>query len=149
LRDLGVTKALYRQVLLDTGPLVAIFCENDQHHKLCTDTLKLVAPPFLTTWPVLTEAAWILRSERQALERLYAPRGLFTIVSHNDEDLLSFRTTLHRYRDISPQLADMSLLHVADSRGLTTVFTLDRRDFTVYRVKRRRLHLLPEEFSEK
>jgi predicted nucleic acid-binding protein len=146
---LDVTEAPYRQVLLDTGPLVAIFCENDQHHRLCTDTLKLVAPPFLTTWPVLTEAAWILRSERRALGLLYNPRGLFTIVSQNDEDLLSFRTTLHRFRDISPQLADISLLHVAEVHSLNTVFTLDQRDFTVYRVKRRRLHLLPDEFSEK
>jgi hypothetical protein len=84
-----------------------------------------------------------------ALERLYDPRGLYTIVFQSDEDLVKFRATLHRYQDISPQLADISLLHVAAARGITTVFTLDRRDFAVYRVNRRRLHLLPEEFSEK
>ena len=134
----------HRNVLLDTGPLVAIFCQADQHHSLCVETLREITPPLLTTWPVLTETAWILRKEPKALEHLYRPEGLFTLVHQEDEHLMKMYAILKRYRNLSPQLADMSLVQLAEERGMTTVFTLDRRDFTVYRVKRRRFHLLPE-----
>jgi uncharacterized protein len=141
-----VTKGLvlYRDVLLDTGPLVAIYCKADQRHEACAQVLKQITPPLLTTWPVLTEAAWILRNEPKALERLYNPRGLFTIVPQDDAALGAFGDAFQRYRKLGPQLADLSLLHVAETQGLSKVFTLDRRDFVVYRVKKRRLQLLPE-----
>lgn len=52
---------------------------------------------------------------------------------------------MNRYKSLSPQLADLSLVHLAQREGLETVFTLDRRDFSVYRRKGRAgFHLLPE-----
>ncbi len=48
-----------------------------------------------------------------------------------------------KYEDRKAQLADMCLLHLAEREGIDTVFTLDRRDLLVYRVKgNRRLKLL-------
>jgi predicted nucleic acid-binding protein len=38
-----------------------------------------------------------------------------------------------RYDDREPQLADASLVYLADHRETTTVFTLDQTDFSVYR----------------
>jgi predicted nucleic acid-binding protein len=134
----------HRNVLLDTGPLVAIFCEEDEHHQVCVEALRATVPPLLTTWPVLTEAAWMLRDEPMALRRLYAPQGLFTMVPQGDHELAECKAIFERYHSLSPQLADLSLVQLAESRGLSTVFTLDRRDFTVYRAKRKRLTLLPE-----
>lgn len=134
----------HQNVLLDTGPLVAIFCEEDEHHAVCVATLRAIVPPLLTTWPVLTEAAWLLRNEPVALRRLYAPHGLFTIVAQADKELAEFKVLYERYQDLGPQLADLSLVQLAESSGPSTVFTLDRRDFAVYRAKRKRLKLLPE-----
>jgi uncharacterized protein len=105
--------------------------------------LKQIVPPLLTTWPVITEAAWILRDEPLALERLLTPKGLFTIVSQEDEDLADLHAYAKKYRSLSPQLADLSILHLAQSVGSQTIFTLDRRDFSVYRVSGTRLRLLP------
>lgn len=131
-------------MLLDTGPLVAIFCEADEHHAVCVETLPAIAAPLLTTWPVITEAAWLLRDEPIALRRLYAPHGLFSIVPQSDAEFAEFKALFDRYRDLGPQIADLSLVQLAESRGFSTVFTLDRRDFAVYRAKRKRLKLLPE-----
>ena len=142
--DVSKRRALYRDVLLDTGPLVAILCEADQYHNLCAETLKWIVPPMLTTWPVLTEAAWILRDEPVALQRLYSSQGLFTIVQQGDAALLVMQAIAIRYQALRPQLADLSLLQLAIERELSTFFTVDRRDFTVYRVRGKRLRLLPE-----
>jgi predicted nucleic acid-binding protein len=37
------------------------------------------------------------------------------------------------YQHIQPQLADAALVYLADREGIDTIFTLDRRDFFVYR----------------
>ena len=47
--------------------------------------------------------------------------------------------------DIRPQLADAALVYLAEREGIDTIFTLDQRDFSVYRSGRRRpFRILPE-----
>jgi predicted nucleic acid-binding protein len=45
---------------------------------------------------------------------------------------------MKRYADIRPQLADAALVYLAEREGIDTIFTLDQRDFSVYRSGRRR-----------
>lgn len=59
-------------VLLDTSAIVAIFQPNERHHEACKRTLATIAAPLLTTWPVLTEAHYLLRRDRQAQVKLLA-----------------------------------------------------------------------------
>ena len=60
-------------------------------------------------------------------------------------DLAAIAAIMHRYRDAGLQLADAALVHLAEREGIRTVFTLDRRDFSIVRLKRNRaLKLLPE-----
>jgi predicted nucleic acid-binding protein len=52
---------------------------------------------------------------------------------------------LEKYASTRPQLADVSLLRLADRESIDTIFTLDRRDFSVYRSARNRpFRILPE-----
>lgn len=48
------------RVLLDTGPLVAYFCEKDQWHAWAVEQFKGFASPSFTCEPVLTEACFLL-----------------------------------------------------------------------------------------
>jgi predicted nucleic acid-binding protein len=129
-----------RRVLLDAGPLVALLSSSDSFHVRCVEVLKSIEPPLYTSWPVLTEAAWLLRSKPALVERLLASgnTGLFKILPLTEEDGLAISAILKRYRNLKPQLADASLVYLAQREGIDTVFTLDLRDFHVYRYSAKR-----------
>ena len=134
-------------VLVDTGPLVAIFSAQDARHGECVSQLSMIDRPMLTCWPVLTEAFWMLRDRPAAIQILlqcFGEDGLLRLAILDEADLPGIARILQTYASLRPQLADATLLHLAEREELRTIFTLDRRDFTVYRLSRNRpLHLIP------
>jgi len=132
--------------LVDTGPLVAIASARDQHHQICIEQLRLLRPPLLTCWPVITEAAWLLRHEVSAVESLVASfeTGFLRLLMLDDKAPSWLAEFLRRYRKMGAQIADGALAYLAEREGIDTVFTLDRRDFSVYRLRNgRSLRILP------
>jgi predicted nucleic acid-binding protein len=52
---------------------------------------------------------------------------------------------MERYEDIRPQLADAALVYLAERERIDTMFTLDHRDFSIYRTGRKRsFRIVPE-----
>jgi uncharacterized protein len=52
---------------------------------------------------------------------------------------------MKRYEDLRPQLADAALVHLAGREGIRTIFTLNQRDFSVYRSEgKRSFVIIPE-----
>ena len=101
----------WSRVLTDTGPLVAILDESDSHHERCTETLRLIQPPLLTCWPVLTEAAWLLRRERAAISKLLAgvEAGLLHILDVQGSELAAIDkldTAILSLRDVISNLVN-------------------------------------------
>ena len=125
------------RVLLDTGPTVAILREADEHHVRCVAQLRELQAPLLTCWPVLTEAAWLLRRHPVAITKLMAAfeTGVFELAPLDASDIASIAAILNKYRTLGVQLADAALLHLANRESIDAVFTLDRRDFEVFRLK--------------
>ena len=67
---------------------------------------------------------------------------LFTLASMPRSGWRGFYT---QYADQSPQLADASLVYVAETLRIDAVFTLDQRDFSIYRTSDGRvLRIVPE-----
>ena len=115
--------------------MVAIFSPSDEHRQVCTEQLRTIKGPLLTCWPVVTEAAWLLRTYPRALALLLSSfdAGLFELASLREPDLSGIAAILAHYRELKIQLADASLVHLANREGIGTIFTLDRRDFGVLR----------------
>ena len=135
------------EVLVDTGPLVAMLDASDSAHTVCIETLSLFRTPLVTTWPVLTEAAWLLRNRPDLVQRLIrsATAGFLRIEIQTDVDASAMAAIFDRYADQHFQLADVSLMHLADRKQIDTVFTLDRRDFGIFRTHQGKpLNLLPQ-----
>jgi uncharacterized protein len=135
------------RILIDTGPMVAIFSEEDDHHGRCGEALRALTTPFFTCWPVLTEAAWLLRKQPDTLAQLFASfhGGFLALLPLEADDLTAIAALMKRYESAGLQLADAALAHLADRENIRTVFTTDRRDFSIIRLKRNRtLRLIPD-----
>ncbi len=135
------------QILIDTGPIVAIFSPDDEHHERCDAALDTLSVPLMTCWPVITEAAYLLRKRPESMARMFEgfAGGFFSLLPLDAEDVASVAALMKRYESARLQLADAALAHLADRENIRTVFTLDRRDFSIIRLKRNRsLRLIPE-----
>jgi len=133
-------------VLVDAGPIVAILSEPDEHHEACVAQLTRLKGPLLTCWPVITEVAWLLREYPRAIAGLLSSFDgqPFKLAALDAADLTGIAAILTRYRDLGVQLADASLVHLANREGIETVFTLDRHDFAVLRLARgKKFRLIP------
>jgi predicted nucleic acid-binding protein len=62
-------------------------------------------------------------------------RGVLSILPLDAADAPRMRELMESYRDLPMDLADAALVRVAERMRLDRVFTLDRKDFTVYRPK--------------
>jgi uncharacterized protein len=71
--------------------------------------------------------------------------GLVELLPLTSLEARSIADVMKKYQDIRPQFADAALVYLADRDEIDTIFTLDRRDFCVYRSARRRpFRILPE-----
>ena len=135
-----------RRVLVDTGPLAAILSPADQYHEVCVEALRHLPAPLLSCWPVITEALWLLRAHPRAVQQLLGSigSGFLELLPIAGAEAKAIALLLKRYESIRPQLADASLVYLAGRENIQTIFTLDRRDFAVYRSARnRRFRVVP------
>jgi uncharacterized protein len=129
-----------KRVLVDTGPLVAIMSRSDERHKTCVEALRNLPGPLFSCWPVITEAAWLLRGRSGAVRQLLSSisEGFVELISIQTVEAAEIGDLMEKYKNIRPQLADASLVYLVERDGFDTIFTLDRRDFSVFNAGRKR-----------
>lgn len=126
-------------IIADAGPLVALVDARDPDHALCRQALVQITTPLLTTWPAFTEAMYLLgaggwRAQRAVWDRL--DDGGLAIAPDADVDRGRVRRLMEKYSDLPMDLADATLVALAETLGTRRIFTLDS-DFRVYRYKGR------------
>ena len=129
-------------ILVDTGPLVALFDPKDGQHERCAKALKNIREPISTTVPVLTEAFHMLDPHSIGSDRLreFIVNGGLSVWFLDRTTLTRAFELMDLYAEHPMDLADASLVAAAESLGTRKVFTVDRKDFATYRVRRGHRH---------
>ncbi len=124
--------------LTDASPLVALINAKDKSHAACIAALAYLSAPLLTTWPAFTEAMYLLLRyggyPAQKALWSYVQDGVLTFHALGSVELARMAELMGRYQDRPMDLADASLVATAEVLGITRIFTLDKRDFYIYRL---------------
>lgn len=129
-----------RNVLLDSGVLIALFAPDDKHHayfrplttRLAVDGLRLA-----TTWPCVVEATHILRPLQRFEMLEWIGLGGATVFPFDTRHLPDMVRWMRRYTEANKRemdFADASLYWLAVESGITEIMTVDANDFSRYRL---------------
>ena len=126
-------------ILIDAGPLVALVDADDQHNAKCVAALKALREPLATVWPPLVEAMYLLSDQPAAQEALWEmlERAAVLLLPFDANDIPRTRELMRKYGNRPMDLADAALIRVAEREGIRKIFTVDRPDFSVYRLHNR------------
>jgi predicted nucleic acid-binding protein len=125
-------------ILVDAGPLIALIHEDDNEHRRCREAFAAMDEPLGTVWPAIAEAMYMLSFSWQAQEALWEmiETGAVVILALGVDDVARMKELMRKYRDLPMDLADAGLVRVAERERVRRIFTLDRRDFQIYRPTR-------------
>jgi predicted nucleic acid-binding protein len=129
-------------IVVDAGPLIALFDSRDAAHIRCRRVLRAIHEPTLTTIAVLTEAFQILgpSSASSGLLREYILHGGLDVWFMDRSGVARAFELMETYADHAMDFADASLVVAAESLDTRKVFTLAMNDFKAYRVRRGHRH---------
>ena len=125
-------------MLTDTGPLVALLDKDDAQHLASIAVLgSLPRGPLLTTWPCFTEAMYLLglvggHGYQSSLWQ-WRRDGRLMLLELTQAEADRMDALMVQYTNVPMDLADASLIAVAESRGHGRLFTIDS-DFYIYRL---------------
>lgn len=134
-------------LLLDTGALVSLLDRTQRHHVACTRFFESWMGSVLSSEAVLTEATHLLGEtpggRRACLDFFLA--GGAVLAPATPASLRRARELIEQYASLPMDYADATLVVLAEEIETDLVFTTDRRDFAVYRIRgRRRFRIVPE-----
>ena len=125
-----------KKILIDSGPLIALFDASDKYHKETVEFIKNSKFQLITTIASITETLHILDFNRNAqidfLE--WVSRGAVEVYNIQNSDFKRLKELTEKYRDLPMDFANSCLVLLAEKLSLNTIATIDR-DFSIYRIK--------------
>jgi len=131
-------------LIVDTGPLVALFNQNDHANASCLDRFKEIKAPLITCEAVLAESLYLLQKLPLGPEKLLTliERGIVEIEFSFKNEIRSIKQLMKKYSDTPMDFADACIVRMTELYTNSKVWTLDG-DFQIYRrLGRRRIPLL-------
>ena len=128
-----------KKILIDSGPLVALFDASDQYHQSSLEFIKENQHPLITTLASITEVLFLLDFSRNAqadfLEWIY--RGGVEVSPIELAAIKRIRQLMLKYADLPMDFADACLVYLAEELKIDKILTIDR-DFSIYRIRERK-----------
>ena len=121
-------------ILIDTGPLVAMLCKDDRDHGWTVEQFRALSPPFLTCEAVIAETCFLIERRGVGGEVILEQieNGLLRIALEIEDHCAALKSLMKRYASVPMSLADSCLVRMSEVYPNSHVLTLDR-DFRVYR----------------
>jgi uncharacterized protein len=129
-----------RNVLLDAGPLIALFASDDRHHVQFDRKLRTLAKGgvrLVTTWPCIVEAAYLLDAPQRFEMLHWIELGGAQVYPFEPEHLADMVGWMRRYTERGKRemdFADASLYWLSSVTGIREILTVDTTDFARYRL---------------
>ena len=117
-------------ILVDTGVLLGAIDADDAAHTRCAALLDVHAPGLPVPVTVIADAAWQLENNVGVEAEAAFITGELTVVDITAADYVRAVELIRRYADLGLGLVDASAIAIAERLNVTTIATLDRRDFT-------------------
>ena len=126
------------KAILDTGPWVALIDRSESKHDICVQWLKSYSGKLYSTEAVLTEVLYLLNFSIKAQTAAigFVLKSVVELIPASDESLKKVRTLIKKYSDLPMDYADATIVCLAMDTGIRNVVTFDKRDFSVYRLKK-------------
>ncbi len=130
-------------ILADSGFWIALGSRRDRHHERAVHAAKKYSPEgFVTTWPVLTEVTHLIAYRVHPMQAVAfigdIARGAAVVADLAEDALPRIETMMRRYADLPMDLADASLVILAEDLDEGRILSTDARDFDGYRWKTRK-----------
>jgi predicted nucleic acid-binding protein len=120
-------------IVLDTSGLLAAIDGSQRHHRAAADVLRRAPGPLLLSPFVLAELDYLLstRVSASAAAALLGQvaAGAYRLEPMDAHDIELAAEVIDRYRDLDLDLADASLVVLANRHAVRDLLTLDERHF--------------------
>ncbi len=126
------------RVLLDTGVLVALHLLDDPRHDEVVRWLAAYRGELHTVEAVLSETAFFLPPRHRSPLAGMAAGGRLSIQHLDSRAHARMGELFRKYADQDPDWADLALVWLAESSGISRIATFDVADFGVYRINGRK-----------
>lgn len=124
-------------IIVDTGPLVAVANDRDKWHAACVACLGSARGPLLVPSPVMTEVCYMLSTRRgPQLEAAFLEdisEGVLELAELTTSDIRRMAELVRKYASLPLGVADASVVALAERMNISTIATIDRRDFSIVR----------------
>ncbi|MBN2826103.1 MAG: PIN domain-containing protein [Campylobacterales bacterium] len=120
--------------LIDSGVLVALFDKDDKYYQESLKFIQRYNGELVTTWSVITEVTHLLgfNLKIQLAFLRWVERGAVQIYTIEHNELHEMISMIERYTNVPMDLADASLMFVAQKWKINQIISIDS-DFDIYR----------------
>ena len=126
-----------KRILIDSGPIIALFDSSDKYHKISRDFIKNNPHELITSLASITEAQHLLDFNRNAQTDClsWVISGAVSVEDINQEDLIRVKELIIKYADMPMDFSDACLVRLGEKYNIDEVATIDS-DFDVYRLNK-------------
>lgn len=126
-------------IIVDTGFWLALANVQDQFHDKARRRAECINEKLITTWPVITETCHMLlhflgNKSLLAFGKSLS-EGACELFDLNAGHFEGLHSLMKKYADLPMDLADASLVVLAEHLGHGRILTTDNRDFKTYKFK--------------